>query len=122
MKILLSIIIALMTIAYGNSIFALTKDTVKTSTVKVEGITCELEMTDIKKKLINQPGVDEVTYSKGASGMVTFTVKYHTSIITAKKIKEVIESAPSCENPNEFPYKVKSIKDNKNKDSKDANK
>jgi copper chaperone CopZ len=108
MKTLFSIIIALITFAVSNnSSGQTTTDTVKTATVKVIGITCKLEESDIKKKLLSQEGIDETTYSSGTG---IFTVKYHSSTITEKKISEVIEASPSCENPNQFPYKVKSIK------------
>jgi hypothetical protein len=63
----------------------------------------------IKKKLINQEGIDEVSYTEAKGGAVTFSVKYHSSLITEKKVREMIEAAPSCDNPNLYPYKTKTI-------------
>ena len=84
-------------------------DTLKTATIKVSGISCNGDMPLIKKKLINQEGIDEVNFSAAKGGAVTFTVKYHSSITTEKKIREWIEAAPSCDNPNLYPYKAKTI-------------
>ena len=108
MRTLISILIVFV---FSNISHSQTKaDTVKTATIKIGGIACNMDMPIIKKKLLNQEGVDEATYSEAKSGSVIFTVKYHSSIITEKKIREVIEAAPSCDNPNELPYKVKSFK------------
>ncbi len=85
------------------------QDSVLTVQVKVGGIGCGGDMGIIKKKLINQEGIDEVTFTDNKGDASTFTVTYHTSIVTEKKIREVIESAPCCDNPNEFPYKAKTV-------------
>lgn len=92
--------------AYG----ATASDTVKTATIKVTGITCNGDMPTIKKKLINEDGVEEITFTNPTkAGEVTFTVKYFPSVITEKRIREVMESTPGCDNPEERPYKVKSF-------------
>ncbi len=85
------------------------KDSVLIIKVNVGGIGCGGDMGIIKKKLINQEGIDEVTFTDKKGDASTFTVTYHSSIITEKKIREVIESAPCCDNPNEFPYKAKTV-------------
>ncbi len=90
-------------------------DSVLTVRVKVGGIGCGGDMAIIKKKLINQEGIDEVTFTDKKGDASTFTVTYHSSIVTEKKIREVIESAPCCDNPNEFPYKAKTVERKSNK-------
>lgn len=111
MKSIISIIILFIAIAITNTVIAQTgADTLKTATIKVSGITCNGDMPVIRKKLLNQEGIDEAAFSAAKSGAVTFTVKYHSAIITEKKIREVIEGAPSCDNPNLYPYKVKTFK------------
>ncbi len=85
------------------------KDSVLTIQVKVGGIGCGGDMSIIKKKLINQEGIDEVTFTDKKGDASTFTVTYHSSIVTENKIRELIESAPCCDNPNEFPYKAKTM-------------
>lgn len=107
--------IILLTIFLGiffaqNSFGQNPKDTLKTISVKITGITCEGDLPIIKKKLINQPGVDEVTYEKAKTDTVNFVIKYHTSAIDEKKIRKTIEAAPSCDYPGVFPYKVKELK------------
>ena len=84
-------------------------DTLKTSTVKITGITCQGDMPQIKKKLINQDGIDEVSFTEAKGGLSTFTVSYHTSVISEQQILALIESSPCCDNPNEFPYKAKAV-------------
>ena len=106
MKTFISILILFV---FGNISYSQTKADTVTATIKIGGITCNMDLPIIKKKLINQDGVDEATYSEAKSGSVIFTVKYHPAIIAEKKIQEVIEAAPSCDNPNELPYKVKSF-------------
>ncbi|HXH18519.1 MAG TPA: heavy metal-associated domain-containing protein [Chitinophagales bacterium] len=110
MRTIISIVIMLAAIAAANTGIAQTAaDTLKTATIKVSGITCNGDMPVIKKRLLNQEGIDEAAFSAAKSGAVTFTVKYHSAIITEKKIREVIEGAPSCDNPSLFPYKVKAF-------------
>jgi copper chaperone CopZ len=107
---IISFIIALVAVATGTTAFGQSStDTTKIATIKVSGITCNGDMDQIKKKLVNSEGIDEATFTEAKSGVVTFTVKYHTSIITEKKIREKVEAAPSCDNPKLFPYKAKSI-------------
>lgn len=115
MKKVISLIIILAAFASGSVFGQSTNDTLKITTIKVSGISCNGDMPLIKKKLINQEGVDEVNYTEAKSGSVTFTIKYHTSIITEKKIREIIEASPSCDNPNVFPYKTKPVTPKKSK-------
>jgi copper chaperone CopZ len=104
MKLLITSILIVLSI---NSSFAQSNiDTLKSTTLTVTGLTCNGDMSTIKKKLINQDGIDEVNYTELKKGKVTFTVKYHSSITTEKQIREWIESVPGCDDPNVYPYKA----------------
>ncbi|MBI3235693.1 MAG: hypothetical protein HYZ42_16925 [Bacteroidetes bacterium] len=50
-----------------------------------------------------------MTFTDKKNGASNFTIVYHTAFITEAKIKELVEAAPCCDNPDEFPYKVKPI-------------
>lgn len=104
------LLINLAIIAGGNSVYAQSQsDTLKTVLVKVSGISCNGDMPLIKKKLINQEGIEDVSYSEASNGKITFTILYHSIATTEEKIKQFIESAPSCDDPNTFPYKTKTV-------------
>lgn len=110
MKTIISIIALLIALGTSNFAKAQANDTLKIATIKIKGISCTMDLPIIKKKLVNEDGIEDITYSEVKSEAVVFTVKYHTAIITEKQIKTVIENAPSCDNPEEKPYKVKSFK------------
>lgn len=108
MKYLLIIVLAfIIAQLYTDLTAQVIADSIKTAEINIKGITCTGDMPVIKKKLINSEGIDEVVFSEVKSGSVLFTIKYHTSFITEKKICEIIESAPSCDNPGIYPYKAK---------------
>lgn len=87
-----------------------TKDEVKVATIKVSGLCCNGDLATLKKKLVNQEGVDEVTADANAKKEGTsLKVKYHAGIISEEKIRSLIEKSAGCENPNETPYKVKAV-------------
>lgn len=115
MKRVISIFMVMVAITTVSKVFGQSaNDSLKTATIKVSGITCNGDMTVIKKKLINKDGIDEVSFSEAKNGVVTFTVKYHSSITSELNIRKIIEAAPSCDNPDLYPYKTKSvITDNK---------
>lgn len=109
MKHIIAIIIAFVSTATLTTALGQTTDTLKTATVKVSGITCSGDLPLIKKKLINKEGIDEVSFAEIKGETVIFTVNYHSSITSETKIQEYIEAAPSCDNPNEYPYKAKAV-------------
>ena len=110
MRTIFSITIIFIMLGVINSAKAQANDTLKTATIKIKGISCTMDLPIIKKKLVNEEGIDDVTYSELKSEAVFFTVKYHTAIITEQQIRSAIENAPSCDDPSEKPYKVKSFK------------
>lgn len=91
-------------------------DTLKTATLQVTGITCQGDMPVIKKKLINQEGIDEVTFTEAKGGSSMFTVFYHTSVTSEQQLVAIIESSPSCDYPDAFPYAAKPAKAKKKRD------
>lgn len=110
MKKTILVIIALFFVLISDSVKAqAVNDTLKSLTIKVSGISCNGDMPLIKKKLINQEGIEDVSYTDASNGKVTFTILYHSIATTEEKIKQFIESAPSCDDPNTFPYKTKTV-------------
>ncbi|AEE49644.1 heavy-metal-associated domain-containing protein [Haliscomenobacter hydrossis] len=85
------------------------KDEVKVATIKISGLCCNGDLATLKKKLVNQEGVDEVTADNAKKEATNIKVKYHTGVISEEKIRSLIEKSAGCENPNETPYKVKAV-------------
>ena len=81
MKTIISIIALFITLGTTNFAKAQANDTLKTATIKIKGISCTMDLPIIKKKLVNEDGVEDVTYSEVKSEAVFFTVKYHSRII-----------------------------------------
>ena len=63
-------------------------------------------MPTIKKRLLNQDGIDEVVFTDRRDEHSTFTVTYHSSAITQAAIEKAVESTPGCDDPSEKPYRV----------------
>lgn len=82
-------------------------DTVKTITIHVNGITCGGDMPIINKNVIKVKGVIscEVVGKPGAT--TTFKVEYNPNLITVKEIVKAVENSPSCDYPDQRPYRVK---------------
>ncbi len=82
-------------------------DTLKEITIKVTNLHCGNDMPTIKKKLLNEPGVEEIRFTDIAGETSVFTIRYHTSAISQGEIEKAIESTPGCDNKDETPYRVK---------------
>lgn len=82
-------------------------DTVKTVTIKVTNLHCNNDMPTIKKRLLNQEGIDEVSFTGIQGETSTFTISYHTSVTGQDQIEKVVETTPGCDDKNDTPYKVK---------------
>ncbi|MES2704025.1 MAG: hypothetical protein V4649_15395 [Bacteroidota bacterium] len=106
-KILTCIIagIAAMCVAFAAP--AQTTDSVKKLEIKVSNLHCNNDMPTIKKRLLNQDGIDEVTFTDIASECSLFTITYHSSVTGQPQIEKVIESTPGCDDKSSTPYKVK---------------
>jgi copper chaperone CopZ len=90
-----------------------TTDSVKKISIKVSNLHCNNDMPTIKKRLLNQEGIDEVTFTNIARECSMFTVAYHTSVTSQAQIEKTIESTPGCDDKSEMPYRVR--KDKKSK-------
>lgn len=84
-----------------------TTDSLKKMEVKVVNLHCNNDMPTIKKRLLNQEGIDEVLFTDIVGDCSIFTISYHTSITSQLLIEKAIESTPGCDNKEETPYKVK---------------
>jgi len=83
-----------------------TTDSLKTSTVKVKGITCSMDLKMISANVEKVKGVNSCKAGKQGT-TTTFEVKYNSALVTEKEIFAAIENTGSCENPDERPYKIK---------------
>lgn len=79
---------------------------VKTSAVKVKGITCKNDLVSIAGNVEKLKGVSGCQPEK-AGPTTTFKIKFDPKQVSEKEIFAAIEGTPGCENPNDRPYKVK---------------
>ena len=82
-------------------------DSVKKIDIKVANLHCNNDMPTIKKRLLNQDGIDEVKFTDIANDCSVFTITYHTSVTDQPQIEKTIESTPGCDDKHETPYRVK---------------
>ncbi len=82
------------------------ENTVKTSAVKVKGVTCKNDLASIAGNVEKLKGVSACQPEK-AGPTTTFKIKFNPKIVSEKEIFAAIEGTPGCENPNDRPYKVK---------------
>lgn len=85
-------------------------DSVRVAEFRISGITCSGDLPIIKKKLVNAEGVDDVNFSPIAMGEVVVHIDYHPAVIKDEELVKLVESAPSCDAPTEFPYRAKPAK------------
>lgn len=84
-----------------------TADTVKKISVKVTNLHCNDDMPAIKKRLLNQEGIDKVNFTDIAGETSVFTIVYHSSVTNQDLIEKYIETTPGCDAQDETPYRVK---------------
>ncbi len=82
-------------------------DTVKKISVKVTNLHCNNDMPTIKKRLLNQEGIDKVEFTDIAGETSVFTIVYHSSVTDQERIEKYIETTPGCDAQDETPYRVK---------------
>lgn len=82
-------------------------DTIHTIEIKVANLHCNNDMPTIKKRLLDQEGIDEVRFTSIKGECSVFTVIYHSSATTQQKIERAIEATPGCDDNTGTPYKVK---------------
>ncbi|HLG35728.1 MAG TPA: hypothetical protein VI757_12675 [Bacteroidia bacterium] len=83
------------------------QDSIKTVTIKVGGITCGSDLKIINSNVLKQNGVVSSESVGKAAPTTTFEIKYYPSIIPIDSIYKVVENSPSCDFPDQKPYKVK---------------
>lgn len=106
-------LLCLLCAAFQNDCIAqTTANTIKdtTITVKVSGITCGSDLPIIIKRVKQEKGIIECKAASKASATTTFEVQYDPAVITYDQIVAAIQDAPSCDYPNQKPYKVKNKK------------
>jgi hypothetical protein len=86
------------------------EDSTRVAEVLVRGITCTGDLPIIQKKLVNAEGVDEVNWSPLENGEAVARITFHPALIEEKELLRLVESAPSCDAPGEFPYRAKPAK------------
>lgn len=86
------------------------EDSVRVAELRVTGITCAADLPLIEKKLVNAEGVDEVVFSPIEQGASVVRITYHPAFIEEKELMSLVEQAPSCDAPGEFPYRAKPLK------------
>lgn len=90
----------------GTAVSAQSADSVKTAVIKVNNLHCNGDMPAIKKRLLNQDGIDDVAFTDRNEEMSTFTVKYHSSVVSEAAIEKTVETTPGCDDQSETPYRV----------------
>lgn len=102
-------------LATPNNAFSQTKDSIpsldssKTIIIKVEGITCSVDLETISTNVKELKGVINCKAIKqGATS--TFEVIFNPTIVAEQEIYAAVETTGGCENPDDRPYKVKKKK------------
>lgn len=88
-------------------------DTTKKNVITVLNLTCDGDMPTIKKRLLNQDGIESVEFSKRKAGTSEFTILFDKGVITIEQIHKAIESTPGCDDKSTTPYRVKKARSDK---------
>lgn len=118
MKIINFLIVAIVATFIYFPAAAQAPDSLKTAIITVGNLSCNNDMPTLKKQLLNQEGIDEITFTAIQNGKSEFTILYHSSATNLEQIERCIEATPGCDNPNTKPYKVKKNKSFKNQKQK----
>lgn len=113
LKFFLSCAAAILVFSFGSEAQTATTDGVKTAVIKVNNLHCNGDMPTIKKRLLNQDGVEDVKFTEREGERSTFTITYHSSATTETNIEKAIEATPGCDDQSETPYRV--VKERKRK-------
>jgi copper chaperone CopZ len=97
----------------GQSVFAQENksetspsDSVKTTMIKVKGVTCSHDLKTIGGNVEKLKGISYCKAEK-AGPTTQFEVRFNPAVVTEKEIYAAIEATAGCQNPNDRPYKVK---------------
>jgi copper chaperone CopZ len=103
-------IIALSTFGVAQSSDTQVMDTVVSVTLNVKGITCGNDLPIINKNVMDLDGVASCNAVGKAKPTTVFTIDYNPNLISEKEIIMAVEDSPSCDFPDQKPYKVKGKK------------
>lgn len=99
------VLTATTSIAFAQSTSQKT-DSTKTVTVKVNGITCSMDLKMIVANVEKLKGVSSCKSGKMGTTS-SLEVKFNPALVTEKEIHTAIENTGGCKNPDERPYKMK---------------
>jgi hypothetical protein len=94
-----------------------TVDSVRTAVFKVGNLHCDNDMPTIRKRLLNQDGIDDVVFTDRNEEHSIFTITYHSSATSPAVIEKTVESTPGCDDQSETPYRVVKERPRKKKKS-----
>lgn len=103
-------IVAMCLVFSNNSIAQSASHNADSTILKVTNLTCNGDMPTIKKQLLNQDGIIDVSYTPRVNNGATFTVKYLKEVTDRKGIVTIVETTPGCDDKSSTPYKVKKEK------------
>lgn len=116
MKLFISGLIALLlTAAFSATVQAQTvdttvADTVTSVTIDVKGITCGSDLPIITKNVKDVKGIVSCDPVGKPGPTTSFKVVYNPALVSYEELVKAVEGSPSCDFPDQKPYKVK--KDN----------
>jgi copper chaperone CopZ len=103
---LVVLVLCTSTVCLAQSAETFKTDSLKSTTVKVKGITCSTDVKTIAGNIEKLPGVQRCKADKPGA-VTSFELSYNPARVSEKEIIAAIENTGGCENPNDRPYKVK---------------
>lgn len=91
----------------GLQITAQNADTLKTIEVKIKGVTCANDLNIIGKNLAKIDGIISSKRIGEAKPTSKMEITYNPALVEVDTIYARIEDSPSCDFPDQKPYKVK---------------
>jgi copper chaperone CopZ len=81
--------------------------------IQVKGITCNNDVNIISKHVEALPGVTSCSPKGKVGASSTLVVQFNPEETSIERIYATIEDSPSCDHPDQKPYKVKKPKSRK---------
>jgi len=105
----LILLVAFSTFASAQNTIVKTKDTIanRTTTFDVKGITCQSDLSLITDKVKTLDGIVTVETFGKVGPTSSFKIVYDPSVVSREELVKTIEDSPSCDFPDQKPYKVK---------------
>jgi copper chaperone CopZ len=104
------ILICMALVSYTHT---LAQDKNQQAEIQVKGITCNNDVNIISKKVLALPGVASCSPKGKVGANSTLVVQFNPDEIAIDSIYATIEDSPSCDHPDQKPYKVKKPKGRK---------